>query len=528
MLQDEEEEEEGQSIITRGWTRFDDNDDTETTSGRVASEISDLSTRIGVGIWGGGAGGIGRSESLKSTTSYLGTNLGGFLDSSSSSSNSTHEYGGVPETERGGALELGDASLTPIAEWEEEEEEDNEDENGTAESYRYASGGGGGGREARSTETHQTRSSQNDSHENASIQTATRVIRPFSPSSTSSLYGSGFTTPQPFLTQSGGGNIERSTSTSSSLFLSPMVRRDNSTTTTSWWSRLKQHQYSDIPTATAFEAIRDPTPAPTFEEQQRSSIASDPFSDPSQSQQSFEVSDGGGTNELGLMASKSSRGRGGGINDRSISSNVSEVTATSSILEERMRGMDVVQRIRTGEASEGSTTGGGGGGSSVESTPEITQNPFSDPSTRQQQQLMTPGSVIFSGSQAAAFTPRSESPVPNIPPFPLLPVLLPSTPSQAMSPPSSPRKTRLQGPRPQPSTPLPSISRSGSVKDLVAEIERRNSLPTTTTHTTMSPFASPIPSPTKSTATRARTHGGGGRKVEHGLVKKPKLFVANP
>ncbi|GAA5946246.1 hypothetical protein JCM3765_000166 [Sporobolomyces pararoseus] len=520
MLQDEEEDAGEAQTSRRGWTRFDDVDELDESSGRerVPSDMSDGSARIGVGIWGGmGGGGLGRSESVKSGTSYLGTNLGGFLRSSESSS-ASHEYGGLAGAEQGGGG--GDASLTPIAEWEEDEDEDDED--GTLESgYAagvgdYSSGGGG----TKSTETHQTRSTfthvssfnSHEQHEEASIRTATRVIRPFSPSCSSSLYGSGFHTPLPFNGHIGG--IERSTSTSSSLFLSP-IRRDNSS---SWWSRLKhQHQYpSEIPTATAFEAIRDPTPAPkNLEEQEQLSILeSNPFSDPTPSSNS-SLERSGSLNEHGLMSSRAARG----IHDRSISSNVSEVTATSSVLEERMRGMDVVQRIRTGEGSDGSASIGA---NSNQNTPELSQDPFSDPSPPSAIS-QTPGSVIFAGSQAA-FSPRQpESPVPSIPPFPLLPVILPPTPTRtAQTPPQSPRKTRLMGPRPQPSQQLPTIARSGSVKDLVAEIERRNSLPST-------PVGTPIPSPTK--ATRSRTTGHGSSKttkVEHGLVKKPKLYVANP
>lgn len=503
----------------RGWTRFDEEDEREEEYSdmreRVASDLSDESARIGVGIWGG----LGRSEGVKSVQSYLGNNLGGFLRSSESTRESIG-YGGVGRGEMGNGQ--GDASLTPIAEWDEDRDGD-EDEDGTVESgfgTGYAMGGLGrsGTRstetheEARSTETHQTRSTwTSTSHENASIKVATRVVRPFSPASSSSLYGSGFVTPTPFTVPTDG--IARSTSNSSSLFLSPIVRRDNSS---SWWSHLKHHQPSDIPSATAFEAIRDPAPAPNLDSIPERDRPVDPFSDPTPSTDSM--------NEHGLMAMRAVRG----VHDRSISSNVSEVTATSSILEERMRGMDVVQRIRTGEGSDGSGSVGTGGGNSTQVTPEISQDPFSDPTPTPYSYAgnRTPGSVIFAGSQAA-FSPRPESPpppVPAIPPFPLLPVILPPTPTRSHSPPHSPRKARLIGPRPQPSQALPTIGRSGSVKNLVAEIERRNSLPLSSSTPIL---YSPNPSPPKK-ATRARTTGHSKTKVEHGLVKKPKLYVANP
>ncbi|GAA6005234.1 hypothetical protein JCM11491_002630 [Sporobolomyces phaffii] len=523
MLRDEEEDDEedrhepNAGGVEKGWARFDEEDeaDDHRTRNRIASDVSDESTRIGVGIWGGM--GLARSESVKSGTSYLGTNLGGFLRSDSTMS---HEYGGVP----GGVETVGDTSLTPIAEWEED---DDDEDDGTTESGYYALGGGGIGsrstemHNARSAESHQTRSTQShtvQSHEEASIKTATRIVRPFSPGSTSSLYGSGFATPVPFTVQpgGGGGGITRSASASSSLFLSP-IRRDNSS---SWWSRLKQHQPSELPSSTAFEAIRDPAPAPSLDAQARAIV--DPFSDHAQVPGSVERSNS--LNEHGMMASRSVRG----IHDRSISSNVSEVTATSSILEERMRGMDVVQRIRTGEGSDGSGSIGTGGGNSNQTTPELSQNPFSDPAPPLGSQ--TPGSVIFAGSQAA-FSPRAGAttppPVPAIPPFPLLPVILPPTPTRsAQSPPQSPRKARLMGPRPQPSQALPSIARSGSVKDLVREIERRNSLPLSTSPGVCSPFASPTKA-SRSKTTRVAT-GAPTSKVEHGLVKKPILYVANP
>ncbi|GAA5934065.1 uncharacterized protein JCM15063_000545 [Sporobolomyces koalae] len=500
MLMDEADEHEkmwdqpAANQSRRGWTQFDD-DDAEDASHANARAASESSTRIGVGIWGG----MARSESVRSGTSYLGTNLGGFLGGASSSEGG-HEYGGLARTEEGG-----DASLTPIAEWEEDEDED-EDADGTIECGPFYSAG------ARSTETHQTRttSSNGHSHEGASIQTATRIARPFSPASSTSLYGSRFATPAAY---SGPGasneGIARSGSNSSSVFLSP-IRRDNSS---SWWSRIKHHQHSDVPTATAFEAIRDPAPAPNLDDARIETL--DPFSDPMPMRAtSLKRTDSIG--EHGLMTSRATRG----VHDRSISSNVSEVTATSSILEERMRGMDVVQRIRTGEGSEGS-------GGSNQVTPILSQDPFSDP--------LPPGSVIFAGSQAA-FSPRATEtppPLPSSAQFPILPVILPPVPtrsqetSYAPSTPGSPRKVRLIGPRPQPSSALPSISRSGSVKDLVAQIERRSSFPSLAT-TASSPITPPSKA-TRSRTTRTIAGGSGGApKVEHGLVKKPKLYIANP
>ena len=511
MLNDEEEEEEEEA---RGglWTRFDDQEEREQDYDRYShldqdrrtpSTQSTDSSRIGVGIWGGGGlGGLGRSESVRSGTSYLGGNLGGFLGTSIGGGGDKGGYGEVAN-----GIDLGgmnDPTLTPIAEWEEDEDEDEDEDEGTMESG--VAGGSSGG--TRSTETHQTRttlstSDHSNSNEAASIRQATRhqIVRPFSPGSTSSLYGSGFATPTAFTLPQQG--ITRSTSSSSSLFLSPgqgAMRRDNS----SWWSRLKHHQQAstEIPTATAFEAIRDPAPVPTFDSNPK---PRDPFSDPTSSS----------SDEHGQMSERAVRG----VHDRSISSNVSEVTATSSILEERMRGMDVVQRMRSvpDGGSEGSNSSIGGGSTQV--TPTLPQNPFADPGP-------TPGSVIFAGSQFA-FSPRSTSPPPSLPTrstsndFPLLPVIptiLPPTPTHA-TPPSSPRKSRLMGPRPQPSSPLPSIARSGSVKDLVADIERRASLP----HSPSLPT-----SPMKHSSRRSKTTHEGGRKVEHGLVKKPKLYVANP
>ncbi|GAA5847233.1 hypothetical protein JCM5353_003384 [Sporobolomyces roseus] len=148
--------------------------------------------------------------------------------------------------------------------------------------------------------------------------------------------------------------------------------------------------------------------------------------------------------------------------------------------------------------SEGSSSIGGG---STQVTPTLSQNPFADPIP-----TPTPGSVIFARSQYG-FSPRPPSPPPPLPTlsnsqdFPLLP-------------------SRLMGPRSQPSQLLPSIARSGSVKDLVADIERRASPP-------HSP--SILTSSTKHSSRRSRTtHEGRRRKVKHGLVKKPKLYVANP
>ncbi|KAK4336077.1 Kelch-type beta propeller domain containing protein [Rhodotorula toruloides] len=523
MLKDEENDDTWGASMKEGWVRFDEDEPSGHDRTGSASSAS-LKGRGGMAIWdgfGGIAPGVGRfGDSIRSSKSYLGGALGGFIGIAGGAAarragppeegldekrEAVHQYAGVAGA---GLEEQADPALTPIAEWEEEDARSEPDDSRTLESGHTHTTGTYDA--PSSSTTHRTASTRPTSCE-ISPNKASRIVRPFSPASITSLYGSNFAS------QYAGGPALNRTSSNQSHASSRFLSRNNS----SWWSRLnlqKAHHAGEVPTPTAFEAIRDPAPAPSL-----ATIPDDPFVDPTPSlpppssasvvssaapvrQPSSRITR---PDEHGRFDSRVER-LVRGEHDRSVSSNTSDVTATSSVLEERLRGMDVVQRVRTGSGGDSSTevtptlghTADGAFGrlpdassSTVHAAP--TSNPFADP--------------------APALPPKTTVATPSTSPRkPVLPIsILPPTPTYA--PPDSPRRNRLAGPRPQPHSPSVapstfSLPRSNSVKDLVANIERRNS------QQSLASLAAPsAPSPQKKRS-----------KVEHGLVKKQQLYIANP
>ncbi|BGP19176.1 hypothetical protein JCM10213v2_007263 [Rhodosporidiobolus nylandii] len=570
MLKDEEEADAWDARASfddggekRGWQAFADHDD-------APDELStpSLKGRGGMGIWDGFAA---AGETVKTSTSYLGGALGGFVGLSAGAAagrtRRSADDADDPEDEKNSPFAdppqqqhayaavappaqyatYADPALTPIAEWEEEEEDDDDartelgaDDSRTLESHNTHSSG-----------THNTASTYPTSSEASPVKGATAALpraaaasaaRPFSP--TPSLYGSSFT---PIVAAAGLGHaLSRTSSETGSVFSgvggarsanghAQQMNRANS----SWWSRLNSARHhihsSEVPTPTANEAIRDPAPAP--------SLAADPFADAPSLSASSSVARRpssrapGEPDEHGRFPPGTHLERGG-EHDRSISSNTSEVTATSSVLEERLRNMDVVQRIRTGSGNGAASDGGGasscevtpvlgttGGDGSFGSLPSssVAEDPFADPSpATYPPPARTPAaeSVIWAGSSAgSSYAPSpypaaySSSSAPfrstsTPPPVPPLPVIQPPTPTYA--PPSSPRKAgRLYA---------TGMTRSGSVKDLVAQIERKASGGS-------SASAGGVLSPPLGQDGRERRKKP---KVEHGWARKPVLYVANP
>ncbi|BGP10559.1 hypothetical protein JCM10049v2_006451 [Rhodotorula toruloides] len=527
MLKDEENDDTWDAGMKEGWVRFDEDEPSGHDRTGSASSAS-LKGRGGMAIWdgfGGIAPGVGRfGDSIRSSRSYLGGALGGFIGIAGGAAarragpaqdeeldekrSLDHHYGGIA---RAGLEEQADPALTPIAEWEEEDARSEPDDSRTLESGHTHTTGTYDA--PSSSTTHRTASTRPTSCE-ISPTKASRIVRPFSPASVTSLYGSNFAS------QYAGGPALNRTSSNQSHASSRFLSRNNS----SWWSRLnlqKAHQGGEVPTLTAFEAIRDPAPAPSL-----ATIPDDPFVDPfvdptpSLPPPSSEsaVPSAAPLRQLSARVTRpDEHGRFDsrverlvrGEHDRSVSSNTSDVTATSSVLEERLRGMDVVQRVRTGSGGDSSTevtptlghTADGAFGrlpEALTSTLHVVPapNPFADP--------------------APAPPPKTGATPSSSPRKPVLPIsILPPTPTYA--PPDSPRRNRLAGPRPQPLSPSAapstfSLPRSNSVKDLVANIERRNSQ-----HSLASLAAPAAPSPQKKRA-----------KVEHGLVKKQQLYIANP
>ncbi|KPV73952.1 uncharacterized protein RHOBADRAFT_54536 [Rhodotorula graminis WP1] len=558
ILKDEENDE-ARDGRKEGWARFDDDGEGE---GEDEAGSALGGGRGGMGIWegfGGVSGGIDRlSDSLKSSSSYLGGALGGFVGATATSRSGSrrrrsggglvgdddedrfadsepvqrtphdHAYAAVGLV---GAPAGADPALAPIAEWEEDDGDDDEARYGRDESRTL---------DTHSSGTHATGSTVPSSGAESSPTkaAAVRIVRPFSPAS--SLYGSAFEGHQPLY-----GVDPALTRTASDRSLASATNRLVHRSNSSWWSRLNLPKPSaaDVSTPTAAVAIRDPAPAPSVV---GLATASNPFLDPPPPPASAESADAPTSSSSHFAAPTRQPsypvtrpdemgrfGAGGtghlvrGEHDSSMSSNATDVTATSSVLEERLRHMDVVERIRTGSAGDSSvevTPTLGGDGSSFGQLPSSSSaldNPFADAPTRPQL-AYTPAqdSVIWAGSLAGALSEVGGSARPSTPPprVPSVPGILPPTPTYA--PPDSPRK-RLVGPRAQPmspggSRPAPfgTPTRSSSVKDLVASIEQRRAPPP----------APPVLAPAPSSGAVARKRA----KVEHGLVKKPLLYVANP
>ena len=227
-----------------------------------------------------------------------------------------------------------------------------------------------------------------------------------------------------------------------------------------WWNRFTSNKDEHELRPGAREAIRDPTRAP------------DPFADPvhsddasisSNEQQDISAKARGKYGALKRLSAVDELGRGSREGSQSSSLN----SATSSLLEERFRNMEVVQRLRQ---ASGSTE-------DHFSTSELGVSAHTTPMVGDQ----TPGSIIWDG---------------------------PANDQLIMSPTDS-----LAGAAQLPEVPLHLRPTSSGVLRMAREYERRNS--------EMEPSATPvIASPRQS---RGKTDA-----IEHGLVRKPQLFVANP
>ncbi|GAA5988900.1 hypothetical protein JCM10908_006216 [Rhodotorula pacifica] len=536
-------------FANQGWTRFGDEiDDARVgaltpTPGEIG--ILSLKGRGGMGVWDG-FGGISRiGDTIRSSKSFLGGALGGFAGSAEKrgfseehadedekhagtaygdeadekGAQGRHAYGSVAPLEPHAEDE--DPSLTPIAEWEEDD-------------ARFAEAGGLRSVESGETysalshtgpssSSHRTLSTRPNSTEVTPTKGSARIVRPFSPASGSnaSLYGSTFAPPSRFAAPA--ADLNRAPSDTSHLSQRVLTRSNSS-----WWSRLnlqKSHHHGEVPTRTAADAIRDPAPAPMMD-----AIAeADPFLDPAPATGApLEVPQRRGSTPRGTLDEHGRFADPNGrfarrVHDRTASSNTSEATATSSVLEDRLRNMDVVQRVQSGSASgqssaETTPTVGvhaGGGFSMLPNTSE--GDPFADqalgaaPIARRDgshhPKQPPPRPAVTSSAQTPGYV--YQSPARKIR-LPAAPTILPPTPAYA--PPDSPRK-RLAGPRPEPLSPASgsafALPRSNSVKNIIASIEKRGS---------QSDLVG-VASAEKATSRN---------KIVHGFAKKPKLYVANP
>jgi hypothetical protein len=278
------------------------------------------------------------------------------------------------------------------------------------------------------------------------LKSSTRYLNPLSP--TTSLYGSTFS-PLP-----GGTPAE----------YNPLRRSGT------WWKRFTAN--AGLARSSPSQApIRDPMPAP--------GSVDDPFADPSlpgstettpkrslhrrdEAEDEFEYEAASDDEGDGLLHAR--MGQDGSMG--------SLASATSSILEERVRTMDVMRRERP---SDGSTT-------NVSPTTDDGAGPFADRGPAAA--AATPGGdVIWRGSDA--FSPATTA---------------------FMSPSSI-------------YAPTPLMPGSSGVRRMVAEYERRRPEPV--------PEVPAIPSPLLHEAAVMMSPRTKAR-VNHGLVKKPQLFVANP
>ncbi|KAK4046755.1 hypothetical protein OIV83_005860 [Microbotryomycetes sp. JL201] len=486
------------------WTTFGQSSDNLET---VSLNQDTIRGRGGRGVWEGYEFGSGSNnadgsvvtDTVKSSNSFLGSALGGFAAMATSAD--------------GEDVEDPARALSRI----DEEESDDGD--------RYGSPSVAGRNDSMTALTREASASTHS--------TMTGVpVRPFSP--VKSLYGSTFNSPalMPFM-------MNRKTSRSSSAGSNDLTGPRNS----SWWGRLSRKSTVEVSTTTANEAIRDPTPAPSLDVvaglSRSATDASDPFSDASATRRR-EVT---GPDDQGQFDPEALRKTGRRAQDASVSSRASsDVTATSSVLEERMRTMDVVQRVRSGSGSM----------TSVDLTPTLGRNDdgFSRlPETDKDVEMVSCDDV---GQVRIVLTPNDELEDPFSDRVSLTRSVSRKRPAPSSDAPSSPStpSRRLLGPRslppPSPVTPAakrrapPMTAGTAGVRAMVQQIERRASgsspasestpprpLPSSKSMT----FVNEPRSPTKAmTTSRSLVDVDEERrpKVAHKLARKPVLYVANP
>lgn len=286
-----------------------------------------------------------------------------------------------------------------------------------------------------------------------------------------------------------------------------------------WWDRFMNQSFLErsasgrlLPGPRAEEPIRDPARPPEL-----SVIRESPRSaDPSWGEDPF-VDGGEAGHDFGHDRLVGEHGR----------SQSSLKTTTSSVLEHRLRNMDVIQRVRTG--------------SSFDQGAPTASTPTDDHSTMPTSHESTPGTVVWDGGADTSLDIGDLDMTP-MPSHEQTPSLTPSTTKRArnnpeMTAPLSPPQKRARQP--------PVV---GSVKDRVKAIERKRTLE--------GEELLPVPrlpplSPSSASPALSEEQfvpGRGGRPIltklsptavspqlsdsparySHGLVPKAQLFVANP
>ncbi len=311
--------------------------------------------------------------------------------------------------------------------------------------------------------------------------------------------------------------------------------------------RLLTSPHSNLP-------IRDPAPPPVsgleaITESTRSREVSEAQPNP--------FTDASGLDEMGrrINADGTAEAYTAHTQGASLSSIGSARTATSSHFESQLRGMDVIQRVRTGSSRRTQSTRTGSAMSDTDSEPPLSRGPTllrprNVPSSEAlRDDASTPGSVIWrpedfqpaskglenvaeeEQEEATRYRrPSNVSEAPSITPLTTKRARLNPVMISPLFPSTSPRRSLA-----------PPSAVTSSVRDKVKAFESA----TSTADTPASAWSASLSSvrssralssaPTAETIERATSPQGSesaGRKskllLTHGLVPKPHLFVANP
>lgn len=260
------------------------------------------------------------------------------------------------------------------------------------------------------------------------------------------------------------------------------------TRSSTWWGRLQDIASKNNPSSAA-ERIRDPTPAPQGKSETDRRISGDTESPATALIPIVYFK----PDEMGRLDEATRRLR----KESSISSTTSANTASSSILEKRMRDMVVVERLRTGSAST----------SSFSPTFDSEDSGFDLPPTsiddshlayleRDDEESIVWNGLLERGSGNISPSKKLRDPFAD-------PDIL-----------SSPQKTTqaLKEPRPLLDAILPiSPIKSKGVKAMVQQLEAAEAN---------------VPSPSKSK--RPKQDKSSSPRIGHELAKRENLFVANP
>lgn len=492
-----------------------------------AGEVS-LNGRGGRGIWDGfGVGNSGPSGTMKSERSFLGGALGGFVAVGSEDRNEEEEDEFERRRRGNGGGEADVPMLAPIEEWDETEDNHSND-------HSMESSG------LRSIATTSTGPTTSTAPSSACYPTPPRAAHTPLPA----LYGSSFNSPHQPSSILSPSSTMRSVSRSSSTNSDPhggVVSRSNS----NWFRRLAllnprgtngtnvDRPSTETPTLTANEPLRDPTPAPSLGHLSDPKAGYlDPFADPFTSSSSpTPLALSNKVNELGSLAyNTSSRSRDG---NRSLSSNASDVTASSSMLEERIRGYDVVQRGADGSMSTLSRASSmmHGGGGSEESAGTFGRLPSEVGSSTEDQDSFDDSMEMVADRRKSRYESAQATLVPS--PVQTMSISRFASPAPSLAdsttfPPSARRSP--VGPRPQPPllSPLiippsvppksstPNTAGTTGVRAMVQQLEQRSA-----SMDNLSKIASPV---VQKVVEKERERRGS----RTGMARKPVLFVANP